>query len=115
MPATRFKAFVSTRIQEISDSLANDTSCFRYIRSGLNPADALTKPIAVSKFAHWHEGPDFLKHNDYNLAMSPVTPANIDQVSQQEENKPINVHSLITSNANCFENGLLKLFLIGKN
>ena len=59
-PSSKFKAFVSTRVQEIQESLSNIPACFKYIDSKLNPADALTKPIHVSKLAKWHLGPQFL-------------------------------------------------------
>ena len=87
MPVTCYKPFVSTRIQEINETFT-DTSPFRYVKSALNPADALTKPIAVTKLANWHEGPDFLKNNDLILTMNPKIPFNIDQLSQREEKKP---------------------------
>ena len=59
-PSSKFKAFVSIRVQEIQESLSDIPECFKYIDSKLNPADALTKPIHVSKLAKWHLGPQFL-------------------------------------------------------
>ena len=104
MSANRFKPFVSARVQEIRDTLDNDISCFRYVKSKLNPADALTKPIAVSKLADWHKGPKFLKNSDTILNMTPDTPNNIVEISQREEKKIANAHHV---NINSFENVLL--------
>ena len=41
MPVTCFKPFASTRVQEISETFTG-TPPFRYVKSALNPADALT-------------------------------------------------------------------------
>ena len=59
--SSNFKPFVATRIQEIHDSLQNISHDFRYVKSSLNPADSLIKPIKASQLSSWHEGPEFLK------------------------------------------------------
>ena len=60
LPASNFKPFVSTRIQEIKETLPENADCFRYVNSPSNLADALTKPIPASKLSLWHKGPRFL-------------------------------------------------------
>ena len=59
-PASNFKPFVSTLIQEIKETLSKNTDCFQYTNSRSNPADALTKPILASKLSIWYKGPSFL-------------------------------------------------------
>lgn len=58
----RFKAFVSARLQEIHESVPKANLVFRYVPTGLNPADALTKPTvsSVSELERWLTGPSFL-------------------------------------------------------
>ena len=60
LPASNFKPFVSTRIQEIKETLPENADCFRYVNSRSNLADALTKPIPASKLSLWHKNPRFL-------------------------------------------------------
>ena len=50
-PASKFKPFVSTRVQEIQETLSKFSNCFCYIRSCNNPADFLTKPIIFDKLS----------------------------------------------------------------
>ena len=45
LPASNFKPFVSTRIQEIKEAISEVYNCFRYVKSSLNPADVVTKPV----------------------------------------------------------------------
>ena len=59
-PASNFKPFVSTRVQEINESVPEALDCFGNIISSLNPANALTKPIQNFKLSKWHHGPKFL-------------------------------------------------------
>ena len=72
LPANSFKPFVSTRIQEIQDSVPNALSCFRFVQSNLNPADALTKPLHASKLSSWLEGPQFLLKTEENWPKQPT-------------------------------------------
>ena len=60
LPSSNFKPFVSTRIQEIKEAIPEAPNCFRYVKSSLNPADVLTKPVEKFKLLSWHEGPQFL-------------------------------------------------------
>ena len=60
LPSSNFKPFVSTRIQEIKEAIPEAPNCFRYVKSSLNPADVLTKPVEKFKLSSWHEGPQFL-------------------------------------------------------
>ena len=86
IPVTCFKPFVSTRVQEINETFT-DTPPFRYFKPALNPPDDLTKPIAVTKLADWHEGPDFLKNNDQILTMNPEISFNIEQLNRKGKRK----------------------------
>ena len=103
MAATCFKPFESAQIQEIRDMLDNDISCFLYIRLNLNSADALTKPIAVSKLTGWHKVPDFLKNRDTILTLTSDAPNNIVEILQSEM-KIVKVHH---TNIDSFETVLL--------
>ena len=58
-PPREFRPFVSARVAEIQETVGKED--FRYIRSGSNPADALTKGIEPECLADWLEGPSFLK------------------------------------------------------
>ena len=58
-PPREFRPFVSARVAEIQETV--ETEDFRYIRSGSNPADALTGGIEPECLADWLEGPSFLK------------------------------------------------------
>ena len=58
-PPREFRPFVSARVAEIQETVG--TEDFRYIRSGSNPADALTRGIEPECLADWLEGPSFLK------------------------------------------------------
>ena len=60
MPASNFKPFVSTRVQEILETVPEAPDCFRYVKSSLNPADALTKKASNLNSSLWHQGPEFL-------------------------------------------------------
>ena len=59
-PALSFKAFVSSHVQEINESVPKAPGCFRYIKSSLNPADAQTKPVQNFKLSEVLHGPIFL-------------------------------------------------------
>ena len=87
-PSSKFKAFVSTRVQEIQESLSDIPACFKYIDSKLNPADALTKPIHVSKLAKWHLGPQFLvlPPKEWPLGKPPLD--KLSSTAQGEEKCP---------------------------
>lgn len=58
-PPRAFKPFVGVRVAEIQET--HDPIIWRYVPTGLNPADALTKGIKVEQLESWHKGPDFLK------------------------------------------------------
>lgn len=58
-PPREFRPFVSARVAEIQETVG--TEDFRYIRSGSNPANALTRGIEPECLADWLEGPSFLK------------------------------------------------------
>ena len=81
MSTTRFKPFVSDRVQVIRDMLYDDISCFRYIRSSLSPGEAFTKLVADSKLDGWYERPGFLKNSDTISTITPDAPNNIDEIS----------------------------------
>ena len=72
LPANSFKPFVSTRIQEIQDSVPDALTCFRFVQSNLNPAYALTKPLHASKLSSWLEGPQFLLKTEENWPKQPT-------------------------------------------
>ena len=55
----KFKPFVSVRVAEIQETIGSE-AC-KYIRSGHNPADVLTRGISPEKLKTWSEGPPFLK------------------------------------------------------
>ena len=59
-PVSKFKPFVSTRIQEILETVLEAPNCYRYIKSNLNPADALTKITKTFELSLGHQGPTFL-------------------------------------------------------
>ena len=84
-PASKFKPFVSTRVQEIQETLSNFSNCFRYIRSCDNPADFLTKPIIFDKLSAWHEGPSFLKNPKNVYECKTSFTEDVAQISKQEE------------------------------
>ena len=104
-PASNFKPFVSTRIQEIKEAIPEAPYCFRYIKSNLNPADALTKPVEKLKLSSWHKGPQFLTQNEKNWPCFQTT-KNI--VLPTEEEKKTLALNLCTTNINDFEDHLLK-------
>ena len=54
--SSRFKPFVSTRIQEFQDSHVSWRDEIRYVPSDLNPADCLTKVISTDQLSLWHQG-----------------------------------------------------------
>ena len=58
-PPREFRPFISARVAKIQETVG--TEDFRYIRSGSNPADALTRGIEPECLADWLEGPSFLK------------------------------------------------------
>ena len=59
-PALNFKHFISTCVEEITEIVSEAPNCFRYIKSSLNPAQALTKPVQNFKLSEWYQGPNFL-------------------------------------------------------
>ena len=61
--SSRYKPFVSSRIQEFQDTHPNWKEEVQYLPTDLNPADCLTKPIPIDKLKLWHDGKvcDFLK------------------------------------------------------
>ena len=87
-PSSKFKAFVSTRVQEIQESLSDIPACFKYIDSNLNPADALTKPIHVSKLAKWRLGLQFflLPPKEWPIGKPPLD--KLSSTAQSEEKCP---------------------------
>ena len=113
LPANSFKPFVSTRIQEIQDSVPNALTCFRFVQSNLNPADALTKPLHASKLSSWLEGPQFLLKTEENWPKQPTELIHDKILSTKELSKNnknfLNVHrfNLIID----FENLLTKRIL----
>ena len=100
LPASNFKPFVSTRIQEIKEAMPEAPYCFRYIKSNLNPADALTKPVEKLKFSSWNKGPQFLTQNEKNWPCFQTT-KNI-ALPTEEEKKTLALN-LCTTNINDFE------------
>nr|XP_055027021.1 uncharacterized protein LOC129416681 [Misgurnus anguillicaudatus] len=56
-----YKVFVGTRVAEIQD--LTDPKAWRYVNSELNPADDITRGLALSKLIEqnrWNQGPQFL-------------------------------------------------------
>ena len=107
-PVAKFKPFVSTRVQEITDNLLRVKSTYRYVSSSLNPADALTKAIDYPKLSSWHQGPSFLKKNktDWPREHAPLPDP---KKCSREEKKTKTVHSLhIDTCLNDFNEHLLK-------
>ena len=51
LSSSNFKPFVSTRIQEIKEAIPEAPNCFGYVKSSLNPADVLTKPVEKFKLS----------------------------------------------------------------
>ena len=66
LPASNFKPFASTRIQEIKEAIPEAPYCFRYVKSNLNPANALIKPVEKLKLSSWHKSLQFLTQNEKN-------------------------------------------------
>ena len=87
LPANSFKPFVSTRIQEIQDSIPDALTCFRFVQSNLNPADALSKPLHASKLSLWLEGPQFLLKTKENWPKQPTELVHDKTLSIKELNK----------------------------
>ena len=54
--SSRYKPFVSTRVQEFQDTHQNWREEVRYVRSEDNSADCLTKPIRLKRLSEWHGG-----------------------------------------------------------
>ena len=54
--SSRYKPFVSTRVQEFQDFHPGWRNEVRYVPSNDNSADCLTKPISVELLTDWHEG-----------------------------------------------------------
>ena len=78
----------------------------------MNPADSLAKPISVSKFLHWHEGPNFLMSSEpdwlNNFSVQPSTD-DVHHTSQTELRKPLNnIYHLTDFNLIDFEEDLLR-------
>lgn len=62
-----YKTFVANRVAEIR-RLTNPSD-WNYVRSGDNPADALTRGVStdkISNMAIWWQGPNWLKNNEVN-------------------------------------------------
>ena len=96
LPANSFKPFVSTRIQEIQDSVPDALTCFRFVQSNLNPTDALTKPLHASKLSSWLEGQQFLLKTEENWPKQPTELIHDKVLSTKELSKNnknfLNVH-----------------------
>ena len=105
-PVSHFKPFVSTRVQEINERVPEAPDCFRYIKSSLNPADALTKPIQNFKLSKWHHGPNFL------FQASEHWPSDLPPKTQthacDEEKKKSSLNVPNVSSTDNFETELLK-------
>ena len=54
--SSRYKPFISSRIQEFQDSHLNWKEEIRYVPSESNPADCLTTSITVEDLEEWHAG-----------------------------------------------------------
>ena len=54
--SSKYKPFVSSRIQEFQDSHKNCEEEIRYVPSLENPADCLTKPISPDELEAWQTG-----------------------------------------------------------
>ena len=94
-PSSKFKAFVSTRVQEIQESLSDIPACFKDLDSKLNPADALTKPIHVFKLAKWHLGPQFLvlPPKEWPLGKPPLDKLSLTVQGEEKCPPPFVLHS----------------------
>ena len=104
-PVTNFKPFVSTRIQEILETVPKAPNCYRYIKSNLNPADALTKITKNFELSLWHQGPTFLaqlfEHWPHDLPPKP-------KECFGEEKKNLMRTVFVVNLKNDFESYLLK-------
>lgn len=61
-PARKFKPFVSARVAEIQESV--NVGNFKYVKSKDNPADALSRGIAISELYEWMDGPQLWSSPD---------------------------------------------------
>ena len=59
------------------------------MKSSLNPADSLTKPIKASQLSSWHEGPEFLKGFISKEPLDKDFLQNAAQMFKQEEKKKL--------------------------
>ena len=111
-PASNFKPFVSTSIQEIKETLSENADCFQYVNTRSNPADALIKSILASKLSIWHKGPRFLLNSlEKWPSFEPVIKVHAN--SKKEKSK-----LLVTQCVSCFdsfENDLIREFRLEKN
>ena len=77
----------------------------------MNSANSLTKPIHVTKFLRWHEGPIFLKSSESDwlddFSDQPLT--DVHHTTQTELRKPLNnIHHLTAFDLPNFEEDLLR-------
>ena len=112
LPASNFKPFVSTCIQEIKETLPENADCFRYVNWRSNLADALTKPIPASKLSLWHKGPRFLLNPCEKWpSFDPLIKVHAD--SKKEEKSKLLVTQCV-SRIDSFENDLTRRISSGK-
>ncbi|KAI7814087.1 hypothetical protein IRJ41_007891 [Triplophysa rosa] len=83
----RYKVFVGVRVTEIQD--LSDPKSWRYVDSSNNPADDITRGLALNQLAQdtrWRQGPAFLTQLKCNWPKAPEcqTPEDI-----QELKKPV--------------------------
>ena len=105
-PVSHFKSFVSTRIQEIKETVPEAPGCFRYIKSKLNPADALTRHAKKFKLSEWHQGPEFLRQSNENWLLDVPSKENLKIPNEEMKNPSVNLRNV--GLINDFENELLK-------
>lgn len=83
----RWKVFVANRVRQIKEIMP--TKCWRYVKSGDNPADCASRGLTVSQLQNhplWWQGPGWLSE------FKPKIQENIPTYSTSEELKPKQVH-----------------------
>ena len=88
--SSRYKPFVSSRIQEFQDTHPTWEEEVRYVPSKENPADCLTKPIQFEELESWHRGEmcKFLSLDETSWPQR-VEEFDIDSVRPLLEEKPL--------------------------
>ena len=110
----KYKPFVSSRIQEFQDTHTSWKKEINYVPSDINPADCLTKPIAIEHLKSWQDGEfhNFLKlpveqfpeQPDFQK-VKPCLPSNlleekvVAKRTPGKKRKSINIHAVTMMDA----------------